>query len=719
MLRDLNLKAVYNSEEDNILQDFYIPALQNSTSYERAVGYFDAKMLTSAAAGLTSFIQNSGYMRLICGSTLTEEEYVAITQGYTSRSIVDRVEENFVEIIAKAVDPLQQHQLQVLTWLIQNKKLDVKIALRRRGIHHQKIGIFKDSSGDSLIFQGSANETNNALLPYNYETINVFKSWHPELEDHYRPHVESFSKLWRNAANNTLVLDISEITLKVLSNKYPDVVRPTIENEIALWQSHFNFEPDSNFNGTPLIPSRIGGKPFKLHDHQKGALEKWQNNKYKGVFELATGSGKTITAIYGAVKMYETRGKLFLVIAVPYQNLADQWAENLSLFKIRPIICYGGEGNWKVELSKSTLDFKAGLIDFCAAIVVNATMTSSKRTFVDIMALVDADLSDHFMFVGDECHHHGAYSTFKSLPTTANLRMGLSATPDRGGEDQGNQYIQDYYGDVIARYTLEDALTDKVLTPYEYYLIPVSLTLDETGQYIFLSRKIARLYAMMQSIRAPSKRNEDGLNVLLLKRSRILNGSVNKPKALEELLDKLTPIRHSLFYCAEGKLDDGEGVDEESALKQIQIVSQILHERGWKSCQFTANENKVRRNIILEDFKNGAVDSLVAMKCLDEGVDIPLCTTAFIMSSSRKERQFIQRRGRILRKSSSKEKALIYDFVITLPLGDMNDATLGRKLMISELQRINEFAALSLNKSAAYQSIDVYLREYDLYHHVT
>jgi len=718
VLRDINIKAVYNSEEDNILEDFYIPALSNSVSYDRAVGYFDAKMLTSAASGLAAFLNNNGYMRLICGATLTEKEYTAIAEGYGERAIKDRLEAQLEEIIDSEKSELFRHQLNALTWLIKHNKLDVKIALRRQGIHHQKTGIFRDNNGDFIVFQGSANETNNALLPFNYETINVFKSWQPEFKEHYEPHLNNFNTLWANEARNTLVLDFSEVSLEVLSEKCPSVSRPKIEDEIALWQKHIDtFVRPAQISTEPFVPEKIGKHDFELRPHQRKALQKWKENNFHGLFELATGAGKTITAIYGAVKMYQSRKKLFVVVAVPYQNLADQWAENLNIFGIRPTVCYGGEGRWLETLTDKVLSFKSGVINFCAVVVVDATLSSKTRSFYDLIRSIDGGLEDHFLFIGDECHHHGAEAISNVLPRNAALRIGLSATPDRGEEDIGNDRIQEYYGDVISRYTLSDALTDRVLTPYEYHLIPVPLTDEETEKYIELSKKISKLVAIINNS-SNSGDQEEQLNILLNKRARLINGSANKPIALNTLLKSMEPIKHSLFYCAEGRLDDGDQSDEEEGLKQIQLISSILHDNSWKSCQFTANENKVRRNQILEDFKDEKIHSLVAMKCLDEGVDIPACSTAFILSSSRKPRQFIQRRGRILRKSPGKEKAVIYDFFVTLPLDNMDDIEIGRRLLIAELQRINEFASLSLNKAAAYKTLEEYLKKYDLYHYI-
>ena len=717
MLKDLDIKAVYNSETDNILEALYIPALTRSVTYDRAVGYFDAKMLTNAAAGLSSFVANGGYMRLICGATLTEEEYEAIHRGYDDRTINKRISDQFEEVVS-ADDALSQHQLKILTWLIQNKKLDVKIALRLNGIHHQKIGIFRDAHNDALIFSGSANETTKALLPFNYESMNVFKSWVPALQEHFQPHIDNFEALWANRVTNTAVVDVTKIALKTLSNKFPDVVRPSVEGERELWKKYVYTPPEMHRNLRPKIPDRIGAHKFSLRKHQLEALRQWQSveNNFKGIFELATGAGKTITAIYGAVKMYEKRGRLFLIVAVPYQNLADQWQQNFKLFGISPVVCYGGETKWRRELESEALNFKSGIIDFCAVVVVDATMTSNRYTFQDIIEEIGDDLAPYIMFVGDECHHHGAYSTYLALPDNADLRMGLSATPDRQGDADGNTHIANFYGEVVARYTLRDALSDKVLTPYDYHVVPVDLSIEEAEEYISLSKRIAKLYAMQAN--SSSGDFDDSLNSILLKRARIVNGSVNKLHALDRLLSDLKPVPHSLFYVAEGDLDNNDVEADEFGRKQIDLVSARLAEHGWRTSQFTARETKAERSVILKNFQEGRIDSLVAMKCLDEGVDIPMCSTAFIMSSSRKRRQFVQRRGRILRKSDGKEKATIYDFVSALPLAGISEPAYGRNLMRNELDRVKEFAELSLNPNDAFANIYDYLRAHDLLHHV-
>lgn len=719
MLRSIRIKEVYNSEDDNILEDFYIPALKNAIFYDRAVGYFDAKVLTSAARGMAAFVENGGYMRLIVGATLTREEYEAISLGYGEREIRERLASELNEYVNAYDDKLFLNQLNTLTWFITNKKLDIKIALRKGGIYHEKIGIIRDAESDFIVFQGSANETNKALGPFNYESINVFKSWLPEFEGHIVPHVRKFECLWGDNAKNTKVLDFTEIAEGVLSNRIQQPFVPDINRELTLWQEYIDsHEPETDLSRGPHIPAKLYGCDFQLRRHQKDALNAWKENNFRGLFELATGAGKTITAIYGAVKMFENRKKLLLVISVPYQSLADQWADILRLFGIRPLVCYGGEQRWVESLKRQLVDFQAGLIGFVGVVVVDATLNSKSRTFSDLLASLGDDYKDYFLFVGDECHHHGALATYNSLPPNAGLRIGLSATPDRGDDpDDGNENLRKYYGEIIARYTLKDALDEKVLTPYEYHIVDVTLTDEESEKYIVLSKQISKLIAYSKGSKS-IEQNNNALNVLLSKRARLINGTQNKPIALRKLLKNMPITKHSLFYCAEGYVDDGDESDED-ALKQIEIISQLLHSMNWKSSQFTANENKDQREDILKGFKDGDIDSLVAMKCLDEGIDVPACSTAFIMASSRKPRQFIQRRGRILRKSEGKTKAVIYDFFVSLPIDSVEDSGIERRLLIAELKRINEFSSLSLNKGDAYRQLEPFLKKYDLTHHLS
>jgi hypothetical protein len=359
-LKDLKIKSVYRTEEDHILEDFYIPTLGESVKYDRAVGFFSAGMLSYAAQGLSAFIKNNGQIRLIIGGELSSEDYLAIKTGYNLRlDFSERVTEAIVEtvenVIENTCDTLFFRRLELLSFLVANGQMNIKVALRRKGMYHEKIGIFTDSENNQIIFQGSANETTSALIPdFNFESINVFQSWRTELRDHFEPYINGFEKLWENRVANTFVIDFPAAAKKKLiaiAKNAPKLITPDLEKE--LFDEYDTNSAQINLETTiPRIPKYFEGEDFSIKEHQKKALESWKANDFNGIMALATGAGKTITAIFGAVKVFESTKRLFITIAVPYQNLADQWVEVLHKFGIYPIKCYQNSLTWKDELEQ-------------------------------------------------------------------------------------------------------------------------------------------------------------------------------------------------------------------------------------------------------------------------------------------------------------------------------------------------------------------------------
>ncbi len=337
MLRDLNLKAVYRTESDNLLESFYIPALSASVRYDRAVGYFSASMLSIAAQGLSAFVQSDGRMRLIFGGDLLEEEADAIQTGYDLKSVAQRLGAQMLSQIDNLADALCYRRLEALAWLVANGNLEIKVALKRKGMYHEKIGILTDSKGDSIIFQGSANETTSALLPdFNFESINVFPSWREELRDHFEPYVLGFQQLWNNQSKNTVVIPFPEAVRDRLIKISKTMAVPSMTLEIALQERLLKPEAELVIS-EPFVPAIFGDAEFHLKDHQLNALNQWRAQGCQGILALATGAGKTITALYGAVRLFQHTDRMFLVIAVPYQNLADQWVKEARSFGIRAI----------------------------------------------------------------------------------------------------------------------------------------------------------------------------------------------------------------------------------------------------------------------------------------------------------------------------------------------------------------------------------------------
>lgn len=709
MLRDLKLKSVYRSEDDNLLADFYIPALKEAIAYDRAVGYFSSTMLSYAAQGIGALIEKDGSMRLIVGGELSQEEADAILNGYDLRSVSERLGIAFCKTIDQVVEELSYSRLQALSWMIAQGTLSIKVALKRQGMYHEKIGIFRDKLGDEIVFQGSANETTNALLPeYNFESINVFPSWKEEFRSHAEPYLGGFERLWDNKSKGTLVMEFPEAARERLIRIASKMVRqPSPQIELAIWESLVGRPADDAFLG-PSVPSVMGAEPFAIKIHQKESLEKWRQQDLQGILALATGAGKTITALYAATKLFTANKRLFLIVAVPYTDLADQWCQEAALFNIQAIACYDSAVTWRDELGKSIQLFNDGLLPFVCAVVVNRTLQGDQ--FQQLIKKIEGK---NLLFVGDECHRHRSSKMAASLPGHARYRLGLSATPeDYYANSEQKDPLYSYYGEVCARYTLAQALSDKVLTPYDYHLILVDLNESETDEYIKLSEEISKR-AVAGGIDEDGSSSDPILEMLLFKRARLLGAAQNKLPALKSLLDKNDPTALTLFYCGDGTV---ESPDDGTFLRQVEAVSVLLGELGWRSSRFTSNESKACRRELLEDFKIANIDALVAIRCLDEGINIPGCHSAYLLASSRNPRQFIQRRGRILRRAPGKEKATIYDFLVTLPESAISEFDYEKSLFGAELRRVTEFAGLCVNYAQAYRTVESLLTKYDLVH---
>ncbi|MDO8291098.1 MAG: DEAD/DEAH box helicase family protein [Parvibaculum sp.] len=686
-LRDHPFQSVYSSDEHSLIHDFYVPALRVATTYDRAVGFFSSASLSLAAQGLGGLVENSGRMRLLVGFPLDLEDYEAVKKGERIKEILGVIDQEVSEGFSESFDELAQNRFELLSWLISSGRLEIKIALRPIGMFHEKVGIISDGT-DTLVFHGSANETRFALLPeYNYESVTLYRSWVPEIFEHYgRPFVEKFQQLWANKVKNVFVIDCPSETYERIRKKGEKDLKPDCTKELLILDQQSRV---STANLNPSLPKVLNGERYELKQHQTNALEAWRVSGFRGMFALATGAGKTITAIHAAVKVFEHFKRLFLVIAVPYQNLADQWKENLALFNINPILCYQSRLKWDDQLFDAVQSYRQGVVDFVVVVAVNNTLYSEE--FRQRIAPLEDPSKFSTMFIGDECHHHDASDISSSLPDF-HFRIGLSATPYRS---ELTTHLKKYYGSIISSYGLGDALSDGVLTPYEYYVIPISLTDDEMQLYEELTGKIGQMIASNDGV--PDFSNPV-LAGLFAKRSRLIGSCSEKLVALERNLQGSgKPRRHTIFYCGDGYVEVED--HENSRIKQIHLLSQLLHKCGWKTTRFTAEEGLQERRVILEEFRAGLVDGLVAIRVLDEGIDIPACKEAYLLASGRNPRQFIQRRGRILRKSPGKTKSVIYDFIVAPPRDyDLSKAALA--LVADEVERIREFSYYCLNPSS-------------------
>ena len=697
-----SIRPNYSTEESSLLSDFYIPSLSKSVRYDRAVGYFSPAMLTYALQGLDGFVRSNGKMRLVIGEEVSDDEYEAIKEGIGLQEAHDRIEKKWDDLIEYSSSELLQHRLDLLSWLVANKHIEIKFAIRRVGMYHEKMGIMHDANDDCLVFQGSANETKFALLPdFNFESISVYPSWKKEVfEDYAVPYIKRFEALWGNRSSSTIVVDVPSVLYDRIRGHYTKSAPPqAIEKE--LYDSLLNV-PVAGLE--PELPRVIGGHKYKLRDHQKKALEEWKANDFRGIMALATGAGKTITAIHAAVQISKVGGKLAVVVAVPYQVLADQWCEVFGLFNIKPVKCYRSSAIWRPKLENEIANFR--LLEkknFLAVVVVNATL--KKDIFLNLMNKVE---SNQLYFIGDECHHHASEKTISMLPD-ARFRMGLSATPWSSNETEKELLLSQYYGGIVASYTIDQAIADEVLTGYRYHLHKVYMNDEEIEEYAEITEKINTMVAIKERGGAI---NNDVLTMLFMKRARLLGSLEDKFKKITEILQSRSIGSHTLFYCGDGsvEMEDGnETEDTDSSLRDVERIALILHKRGWKTSRFTAEETQSQRTAILNNFKSKTIDAIVAIRVLDEGFDVPACREAFLLASSRNERQFIQRRGRILRKSPGKAEASIHDFIV-LPAGIKGGIYTG--LVEKELARAGEFVRVAENREDTEMQVREIANEY-------
>ena len=660
-------------------------------------------------------------MELIFSKLVSPEDFDAIQAGVTDPWLESDLP-SFEEILIEHPGSLLELRVRLLAWLFAAGRLEMKVAIRPRGMFHQKIGLLTDGKGDTVSFSGSMNETMSALDPrFNSEEITVFRSWEPGQVEYVSNHSAAFDKLWSGeTGSRTVVTSIPEAIeagLNFVSERFPD--KPTASDEDEKVKT-FIAQLTETHSSKPRVPSLMHGQPFKMRDHQLDALKAWAANDYIGILELATGAGKTITAIYGAVKTIEKNEGIALIVAVPYQDLADQWCKELEDFNIRPLKCYGSRGEWEPSFKAYLKRNRHEQREFLPIVVVNRTLTSAH--FQSCLAELD---NERIFFIGDECHHHGAEGFQGKLAPGARFRLGLSATPFHYLDEEKNERLREVYERSVYDYTLADAVRDKVLTPYEYHPIPVELNESEAQEYLELSDQIARIYVRAQNDKGGAAQQQ--LKALLMRRSRLIGAAANKLPTLEELLKSDQAVEpFSLFYCGDGRtqfeVDDPDDYDAEIddlSIKQRHAVTRLLSRLGVKVSPFTSEENRKQRREILSRFREGETEALVAIRCLDEGIDVPACRTAYLIASSRNPRQFVQRRGRILRRSPGKDYAKIYDFVVVLPETSISSATEASDFLKNELGRVADFARGSLYPASSIEPLMPWLRKYGLEHLAT
>ena len=704
----LEILRSYKTNKNDVVKEFYLPVLKESVLYKRAVGFFSSTALIELSKGISGLIKNGGKIKFIVSPLLSKEDIEAIQKGYDEKEIIKN------SLLREFKEPQNNSEAERLNWLaylIANGYLEIKVAFtppnKATGMYHEKIGIIYDIYGNRVAFTGSMNETINAFHN-NYESIQVFNSLAQEDYQRVVDIDNDFDSLWAGREDNITVLEFP----KVVKEKLVSYKKETVELDLDRAELESLSEQSFIEPGVPAIPYGV-----KLHDYQEDAIETWVQNNYNGIFDMATGTGKTFTGLGAAARLFADKKKAAIIIVCPYQHLVEQWVEDIVKFNMSPTIGYSAskQTDWKIRLKNDIMDFKLNVISSFCFVTTNATFSS------EYVQKELNKLGKNTLLIIDEAHNFGATNLRLTLNPKFEYRLALSATLERHGDPEGTRALVEYFGKKCIEYGLERAIHEKKLTPYYYHPRVVYLTEDELDKYRDLSKRIAK--QCHQNKHGRLEITELGKK-LLIERSRIVAGAINKIDLLKELIMERKNETHILVYCGATRnydysLDVSEADSEGE--RQIVSVSKMLgNELGMKVTHFTSAESAVERERIKTQFANAdPYQAIVAIKCLDEGVNIPSIKTAFILASSTNPKEYIQRRGRVLRKAPNKPFATIYDF-ITLPTkldyvnADSENSHMDIGLVKREIVRMKEFGEISQNPSEADRLIKELTEAYGL-----
>ncbi len=648
-------KAFFSSSSDDLLREFYVPCLSQARTYDRAVGYFRSSLLALAGIPYTQFAQKGGRARIVCSPDLTPDDVQAMLAGYDKREIIGASLKREMDLLLTR--PQGQPILSLLATLIAVGALDIRVAVKRDGgIFHHKVGIFSDGTNE-VSFVGSANESWSAWAPgANGESFDVFTNWSHDAE-RVRAHRDFFEETWAGEGSSIEVFDL------------PDAFR----------QGLLHFAHAEGVEAIPTfvvpIPERVRSAVPDLFDHQRDGLEDWRRNGYRGILEHATGSGKTITAI-AAIDGWMTTGKPTLVL-VPSDLLLQQWKRELAthLAHHDPAVLIVGGSSGRTRWAPLLRSFTSH--DGDPRVVVATLQSASQPAFLE-----NIESPESLLVVIDEVHRAGSQHFQKVLSIEAEARLGLSATPTRAGDPDGTARIFEYFERTLQPvFTLKDAIDAKRLTPYTYFVHMVELSKDEQEEWNHLTVKIGREYGKLNSESATAGSRER-LKMLQIKRARVVKKAGGKSDIAVDVLTKEFRDGQSwLVYCE----------DQD----QLGGVLARLKAAGLPAFEYHSSMESDRSATMRFYEQNGGI--VVAIRCLDEGVDIPRISHALILASSRNPREFVQRRGRVLRKYPHKTIATIHD-VLTTPSAEYAGTNAPAGILSPEIARALLFARDAKNK---------------------
>lgn len=695
--KNLHLKIKYDSDEDDIVNDFYIPILQNSISYKRIAGFFSSSSLAIASRGIFGLIKNGGKMQLLTSSYLNKDDIDVIKNHIKTKEQV--ISENFHKELEKIEDTLEHEHLKALGWMLQNNFLEIKIvdllddenqiisgeSQSKIGMFHMKIGIFND--GKNLVsFSGSINESATGWL-HSIEEIKIFKEWLPGQQEYVYEDLKEFEKFWENKSKKSITYDLPDAVKNELIK-----IAPKNLDDISI------FYPNQKKSISKISPEKI-----QLRPHQKAAIDAWIHNKFKGILAMATGSGKTITSLFASDLSPKST---ITIICTPTIPLIEQWKSEIKRFEPSANIITAGtsKSDWTELLGPKLAPYRLGSsLEHVESrtFVLCTNNTASEINFINFWNDIP---SEHIQIISDEVHHLGAEYFQNIFKINSSRRLGLSATPDRQWDDQGNQKIFDYFGKTIYEYNLQQSINDGFLSHYTYHILYAEMNHEEFDKYHELTKSIIQewaIYKQKEKISGNVLPLTKSLKKLLQERAIIKKKTFDKINQFE-LWCKSISQKRILVFC-----EDTEQMEE---------LIKILNKSGKRYVKYKSDMNTYEKTESLNLFKEAQIELLLAIRCLDEGLDVPDCSACLIVSSSTSMREFVQRRGRVLRVTDTNKVANVYDVLVVPPhdySDDQKDSV--HSMLETEIQRVKIMADSADNRLDVISEIRQKLDYYDYF----
>lgn len=693
----------YRSGRSDVVQSFYLPSFEVASSYSRAVGYFTSTSLALYSRGLETFAARGGTMRLIASPHLNEDDVLDIERGYDVRAVIARATERALD--AEERDNVLDG-LGLLGRLIAEGRLDIKLAFVEHeghiGVYHEKIGIFRDAVGDLVAFTGSSNETLGGLV-VNFESIEVYRGWAEGDGVRALTIEQDFEELWANQTSSLSIEDFPAVARERLIKLGEERTTVLAHRDHALEVTAVTMREQDRL----VIPESL-----TVRDYQRDAVQAWLGQRGRGILKMATGTGKTKTSLIAATKLarvlQQREEPLVLLILAPLQHLVDQWITEVEYFGVRPIAVYESSRKWLPLVEEQLAQARLGQRPVVVMVATNASFSGEK--FKSVLSRI----SQPMLVIADEAHNLGSSGYRSALPANATYRLALSATPERWFDDEGTDALLSYFGPVAYELGLGEAIKMEALCRYNYHPRLVELNDVETQLYVDLSAQIAACLAAGEEITDDDPNSPLGL--LLRKRSGVLGHAARKVPMLRSDLNARRNSWFQLVYCAEGSRPSPVG--QPPGPNQLRdVMHTVGNDLQLAAHSYISETPRAERKGLLRRFGTGDdLRVLVAMRCLDEGVDIPDARTGYLLASSSNPRQFVQRRGRLLRRAEGKERAEILDYLAVPPEGAPVNYEIERRLLTRELERANEFGKLSENYEATLELLRPLKDRYQLMH---